>query len=140
VSKSLKTIIFCSIGLLLLVAWHFATVFGIVGSPPETRAEFFVRIGLFMGAFLISSIVSFFFIALKDESEIEPDEREELIGLRVERQGILVIYAGLICLMWFVFIPMEPMQVANAILGVLWISEAFKVFVGLKLLRSGTSL
>lgn len=131
-----KTIIFCSIGLLLLFTWHFATVFGIVGSAPQTRSEFFVRFSLFMAAFLISSIVSFIFIA-KKENGIKPDEREEQIGLRVERNSIFVLYAGMICLMWFVFIPMEPMQVANAILGIMCVAEAFKIATGLKYLRIG---
>ncbi len=135
-SNNFKAVIFCSIGLLLLFAWHFATVFGIVGSAPQTRSELFVRFSLFVAAFLISSVVSFIFIAKKEDG-IKPDEREEQIGLRVERNSIFVLYAGMICLMWFVFTPMEPMQVANAILGIICIAEAFKIAIGLKYLRIG---
>jgi len=94
-----------------------------------------MRFGLFVAAFLISSAVSFGFVARNNEKEIMPDEREEQIGLRVERHSILVLYAGMICLMWFVFTPMEPMQVANALLGIIWVAEAFKIFIGLKYLR-----
>ena len=96
-----------------------------------------MRFGLFMAAFLISSIVSFIFIAKKEDG-VKPDEREEQIGLRVERNSVLVLYAGMICLMWFVFTPMEPMQVANAILGIMCVAEAFKIATGLKYLRIGT--
>lgn len=137
ISNPVKSIILCSIGLLLLFAWHFATVFGILGSPPQSRSEFFVRFGIFMAAFFISSIVSFIFIARKDEHGLEPDEREEQIVLRVERNSVFVLYAGMICLMWFVFTPMEPMQVANAIVGIMCLAEAFKIVNGLRYLRSG---
>jgi len=140
VSSNFKTVIFCSMGLLLLFAWHFATVFGIVGTAPETRSEFFIRFGLFMAVFFISSMVSFALIARKDENAIQPDEREEQIGLKVDQHGFLIIYAGLIGLMWFVFTPMEPMQVANAILGIIWVTEASKLFFGFRYLRSGKSL
>jgi len=136
-SNHLKMVVYCSTGLLLLFAWHFATVFGILGSPPQSRSEFFVRIGIFVAAFLVSSIVSSVFIARKDETAILPDEREEQIELRVERYGLLVVYAGIVLLMWFVFTPMEPMQVANALLGILCISETAKIIIGLKYLRDG---
>lgn len=136
-SNHLKLVIYSSIGLLLVFAWHFATVFGLFGHAPATRSEFFVRFGLIMLAFLVSSAVAAAFIANKDENAIEPDEREEQIELRAERLGVLVVYAGLICLMWFVFTPMEPMQVANAILGIVCIAELFKIIAGLKYLRNG---
>jgi len=135
-SNHFKTIIFCSIALLLLFAWHFATVFGILGSPPQTRSEFFVRFGLFMAAFFISCVGSLIYIAIKEDTA-EPDEREQLIELRVERNSILVLYAGMVCLMWFVFKPMQPMQVANAILGIICVAETFKIVTALKYLRKG---
>lgn len=135
-SNHLRTIVYCSTGLLLLFAWHFATVFGLFGSAPQTRSEFFVRFALFMTAFFISSIVSFIFIA-KKENAVKADEREEHILLNVERNSVMVLYAGMICLMWFVFKPMEPMQVANAILGIMCVADAFKIVTGLKYLRAG---
>jgi len=91
-----------------------------------------------MAVFFISSMASFIFFAKKDEDTAFVDEREEKIGFKVDSNAFLVIYAGLICLMWFVFTPMEPMQVANAILGIICITEAFKIFIGLRYLRSGT--
>jgi len=134
-SNHLKMVVYCSTGLLLLFAWHFATVFGVVGSPPQSRSELFIRFGIFIAAFLISSVVSSVFIARKDENAVLPDEREEQIERRVERHGLTVVYAGIVCLMWFVFTPLEPMQVANALLGIVCISEAFKIIMGLKYLR-----
>jgi len=136
-SDHIKMVVFSSTGLLLVFAWHFATVFGMLGSAPQTRSEFFVRFGIIMVVFLASSAVSAVLIAKKDENAVTPDEREEQIELRAERLGMMVIYAGLILLMWFVFSPMDPMQVANAVLGIVCIAELVKIVFGLIYLRKG---
>lgn len=135
-SNTLKMIVYSSVGLLAVFAWHFATVFGIVGSPPQSRAEFFIRFAIIMVVWFVSSGVAAVLIAKNDENDGSPDEREEQILFKVERNSVFVLYAGMLCLMWFVFTPMTPMQIANALLGIVFIAEAFKIVSGLQYLRS----
>lgn len=130
-------IIGLSAGLLIVFVWHFATVFGFIGSPPETRAEFFIRVGIIALAFLGTSAITAAIMANKTDTNLEPDEREEQIYLRAERVGSVVVYLGLILLMWIVFAPLTPMQTANAILGIVWIAEFVKLIAGIRYIRHG---
>ncbi len=136
-STHFKMVISLSLGLLFLFGWHFATVLGLLGTAPETQAEFFIRIGFIIILFLFISVVTTILVARKDENAISPDEREEKIELRTDRMGMASLYIGLIIVMWFAFTPMTPMQIANSILAVACITEIIKISYGLFLLKRG---
>jgi len=136
-SLHLKFVYSLSIGLLLIFAWHFATVFGLFGSAPTTRAGFFIRIGVIFAVFLISSAVTVGLIEKHKENASIPDEREEKLELKAERIGTVVVYIGLLIVMWFAFTPMTAMQIANAILGLICVSELVKLVVGWHMLKRG---
>ena len=121
------------------ILWHFATVFGILGEPPETRGEFFLRIGLIAAGFVIVSVITAIVMAMRDDGDgIIPDERETLIEIRAERNGGWALMVGLVVLMWFAFSPMRPMDIANAALAILAIGEAVKIVSGLIYLHGRT--
>jgi len=136
-SSHIKMVVFLSLGLLAVLVWHFGTVFGVFGEAPATQTEFFLRIGIIIVAFLIASAVVAAMVGSRDENAVLPDEREELIELKAERHGAIVIYLGLFCVMWLAFKPLTPMQIANAILGVMCLAEIVKIVSGLILLRRG---
>jgi hypothetical protein len=136
-SVHIKFVVFLSLGLLLVFAWHFATVFGIVGSAPQTQGEFFIRFGIIVVVFVFFSITTSLIIARYDEQAILPDEREEKVELKAERNGGIVVYLGLILLMWLVFKPLSPMQMANSILAVMCTAELIKIGSGIYYLRRG---
>lgn len=118
------------------VLWHFATVFGYFGDAPDTRTEFFLRVGIIAGGFILLSVVTATIVSARaGKNAIEPDERERLIEIRAERNGGWILMAGLVGLMWFAFAPMEPMDVANFALAVLAIGEAIKLVSGVIYLR-----
>jgi len=75
-SPRVRMIVGLSIGLLVIFGWH-STVFGIIGNAPQTRGEFFVRLGIiFVGFLIVSAIVA----VLQDKRDGKlnmPDEREE---------------------------------------------------------------
>jgi len=134
-SPHIKMVVFLSLGLLAVFAWHFATVFGFIGSAPLTQGEFFIRIGgIFLG-FLVASAITASLIAKSDETAVMPDEREEKIELECERVGVAVLYIGLLVVMWFAFTPMTPMQMANAVLAAVCISELIKILYAFFLLN-----
>lgn len=136
-STHIKMIIFLSLGLLLVFAWHFATVLGFFGSAPQTQSDFFIRFGIIAAIFMIFSIVTTQIIARRDEQSLFPDEREEKVELKAERNGGVITYLGLLLLMWFVFEPMSPMQIANGILAVICVAELVKIGSGIYYLRNG---
>lgn len=137
-STHIKLIVFLSLGLLLVFAWHFATVFELFGTTPQTQDEFFLRLGIILAAFIFCSIATTQIIARRDEQALLPDEREEKIELKAERNGGAVTYLGLILLMWFVFEPMSPIQMANGILAVICVAELVKIGSGIYYLRKGS--
>ncbi len=136
-STHFKLIISLSLGLLTLFGWHFATVFGLLGTAPATQTDFFIRIGFIISLFIVISVITSILVANKDENAILPDEREEKIELKTDRIGVISLYIGLIIVMWFAFTPMTPMQVANSILAVVSITEIIKIAYGLFLLKRG---
>lgn len=136
-SNHVRMIVFLSSGLLVVLGWHFATVFGLFGTAPVTRADFFVRMGIIFVAFFVVSAVVAVVVASRDESAVVPDEREEIVELKAERYGLVAIYLGLFVVMWFGFTPLSPMQMANGILGVLCVGEIVKIVFGLLYLRRG---
>jgi hypothetical protein len=110
-----------------------------LGEPPETRGEFFLRIGLIAAGFIIVSVITAIVMAMRNDGDgIMPDEREALIETRAERNGGWALMAGLVVLMWFAFSPMRPMDVANAALAIIAIGEAVKIVSGLIYLRGRT--
>ncbi len=136
-SNHMKFVIGLSMLMFAPILWHFATVFGYLGEPPQTRGEFFLRIGLIaIGFVVLSAIVASIMVAVNGEGDIDPDERERLIETRAERNGGWVLMAGLVGLMWFAFQPMQPMDVANAALALIATGEAVKIVSGLIYLRS----
>ena len=130
-----KMVIYPSIALLVAFGWHFMTVFGWLGSAPDTKGELFTRIGIFFVIFMVLATVIGVLIARQHERDATPDEREELIALKAERAGIPVIYLGLLVVAWFAFKPLTPMQVANAILVVVWLAELVKVIYAITVLK-----
>lgn len=137
-SHHIKMVVYLSSGLLLVFGWHFATVFGVLGPTPQTRGEFFIRFGALVTIFIVASAVTAALIASKvGEDEVEPDEREKIIGLKAERNGSVTVMLSLFILMWLVFQPMSPMAIANSILAILCIGEIVKIVSGLIYLRKG---
>ncbi len=135
-STHMKFVLGFSLLMFVPILWHFATVFGYFGTPLQTRADFFLRIGLFAAGFVTLSIVTATIISARlGNNEIEPDEREWLIETRAERNGGWILMAGLVGLMWFAFTPMQPMDVANAALAIIAVGEAVKIISGLLYLR-----
>lgn len=134
-SPYMKMVALLTFGLLLVFGWHFSTVFGWFGSAPATQGEFFIRIGVILGGFFVVSAVTASRIASGDERAAFPDEREEKAELKSERVGLLVLYAGMLVVMWLAFSPLTPMQIANCLLAVVCLSELIKVSYGLLLLR-----
>jgi hypothetical protein len=136
-STHFKTIVFLSVGLLMVFGWHFLTVFGFLGVAPATQTDFFIRIGSIIFGFIVVSSITTIMVGKKNSNAVFPDEREEKIELKAERLGVVSLYIGLIVVMWLVFTPLTPMQVANAILVVVCITEIIKISYGLFLLKSG---
>ena len=135
-STHMKFVIGLSLLIFVPILWHFATVFGYLGNPVQTRGEFFLRMGVIAAAFIVLSVITSTIIASRlGSSEIEPDEREWLIETRAERNGGWALMAGLVGLMWFAFTPMQPMDVANTALAILAAGEAVKIVSGLLYLR-----
>ena len=131
-SRHMKFVIGLSTLMFVPILWHFATVFGYLGEPPETRGGFFLRIGLIFAGFVaLSAITSSIIAARHGEDEVMPDEREWWIETRAERNGGWAVMICLIGLMWFAFTPMQPMDVANAALAIIAIGEAVKIVSGL---------
>ena len=134
-SSFMKTMTLVSILFLLAIGWHFGTVFGLFGTAPETQAAFFMRIGTIVLGIFIISVVAAIRIAKRDGTPPMPDEREEKIELKAERNGVTAIYAGLLCLIWFSFAPMTPMQFANGILAVVCFTEIVKLLTAFFFLK-----
>lgn len=123
---------------LIPIGWHFGTVLGLWGTAPNTRTAFFIRTGILIGlGIVVSIIVSIVLAAASGDGEFEPNEREKLILRKSELAGYYVLAAGVVLVMWFAFVPMTPMQIANALLAAFAISEAFKVVAGAVLFRIG---
>lgn len=130
-SPYIRMVAFLSLGLLAVFGWHFATVFGYLGSAPENRMEFFTRLGVIMAGFFVASVVSAILTAKIDGKPAFPDEREEKIELKTERLGLFVLYIGLLVVVWFSFLPMTPIQIANGILAAVCASEFIKIIYAL---------
>ncbi len=136
-SNHMKFVIGLSVLMFVPILWHFAMVFGYLGEPPQTRGEFFLRIGVIaVGFVVLSATIASAMVARNGETDIEPDEREQLIETRAERNGGWALMAGLVGLMWFAFNPMQPMDVANAALALIAAGEAVKIVSGLIYLGS----
>ncbi len=134
-STHIKMVVFLTLGLLVIFGWHFSTVFGFLGAAPITQSDFFIRIGSIVLVFFIASVITSMMVAKKDENAVMADEREEQIELKTERAGVISLYIGLMIVMWFVFTPLTSMQVANAILAVVCVTEIIKLLYGLFLLK-----
>lgn len=134
-SPHIKSIALLSIGLLAVFGWHFGTVFGFYGNAPQTQGEFFVRIGLIFLGFLVVSAITAGIVAKRTGLPPVPDEREDKVLLKTERIGVVTLYAGLLLVSWLVFAPLTPMQVANAILAVVCVTELIKITYGMMIIN-----
>lgn len=126
-----------TLGFLAMLCWHFGTVFGLFGVAPVARADIFLRVAIIVGVVMVFSFVSSLWVQKNQGAPTLPDEREEKIERMSEMVGVLTIYAGLLCLMWFAFVPMDPVQVANGILAVVFATELAKLICTHVLLRRG---
>lgn len=129
----LKTSNAVTIGFLLAMIWHFGTVFGWFGVAPVGQIDMFIRLGIIIGATIISAVIAAHFIQAKTTQPLLPDEREEKIERVSEAIGVLTIYAGLLVLAWCAFAPLSPVQMVNGILAVVAITELVKLLVVLYL-------
>ena len=137
-SPNMSFTIWMSSLLLLPFGWHFGTVFGLWGTPPTTRAEFFIRIAIIVVLFIVASIIVAIMTASRSgDDEFEPDEREQIIVQKAERNGYYVLSVGLVYIMWVVFEPMSAMDTANALLAIICVGEIVKILSGLFYLRTG---
>lgn len=136
-SSYMKFIIGASSVMFLMLGWHFGTVLRFWGNAPETQFEFFVRLGVIIVGFIIISAVSAVLISAKNESAVEPDERELIIIRKAERNGGHIASVGLLSLMWFAFQPLTPMGIANVALSILCLAEFVKIASGLFYLHIG---
>ena len=134
-SPHIKSIVLLSIGLLVVFGWHFGTVFGFYGNAPQTQGEFFTRIGLIFIGFLVISAITAGIVAKRTGLPPVPDEREDKMLLKTERIGVTTLYAGLLLVSWLVFTPLTPIQVANAILAVVCVTEIVKITYGMMMLN-----
>lgn len=134
-SPHIKSIVLLSIGLLAVFGWHFGTVFGFYGNAPQTQGDFFTRIGLIFIGFLVISAITAGIVAKRTGLPPVPDEREDKMLLKTERIGVTTLYAGLLLVSWLVFTPLTPIQVANAILAVVCVTEIVKITYGMMMLN-----
>ena len=93
---------------------------------PATQGEFFWRLGIILVGFFVVSVIFAMRVANWDETAALPDEREEKIELKAERVGVVVLYIGLLVVVWFAFSPLTPMQFANAVLAAVCAAELIK--------------
>jgi hypothetical protein len=126
---------FLTYGLLAVFAWHFGTVLGWFGTAPATPGEFFWRLGIILVGFFVVSVVTAIKVASGDETAAMPDEREEKIELRAERVGVIVLYLGLLVVVWLAFSPLTPMQFANAVLAAVCAAELIKMTYALVIMN-----
>jgi len=97
-----------------------------------------MRLGVIIALTVIANIViSILLASTAGDDEFQPDEREKQILQKAELGGYYLLAAGVLLTMWFVFMPLTPMQTANALLGSFALSEIFKIFVGVYFLRRG---
>lgn len=120
------------------IGWHFGTVFELWGSAPETRVDFFIRIGIIVIGSIVASIIgAIITTVLTGKEDFEPDEREALVLRKAELAGYYSLAACICYLMWRAFDPLSPMQIANALLAAFTWSEFVKLVAGFVLLRRG---
>ena len=137
-SPNMSFTISASVLLLIPFGWHFGTVYGFWGAPPATREEFFVRIAIIVILFIVVSFVLAIISAVRaGDDEFEPDEREAIVIQKAERNGYYALSTGLVFIMWIVFAPMSPMDIANALLATICLAEIVKILSGLFYLRVG---
>lgn len=135
-SPSMNFTIWMSSLLLLPFGWHFGTVLGFWGTPPVTRADLFIRIAVIVVLFVITAIIwSIIAASRSGDDEFEPDEREQIIVQKAERNGYFFLSGGMVYLMWVVFDPMTAMDIANTILAIICLGELVKIISGLIYLR-----
>lgn len=121
-----------------LIGWHFGTVLELWGNAPETRVDFFIRIGIIVAGSIVASIVGVIILRLlTGEEDFEADEREALVLHKAELAGYYSLAACVCYLMWRVFDPMSPMQIANALLAAFTFSAFVKLIAAFVLLRRG---
>ncbi|MEX3016240.1 hypothetical protein [Gymnodinialimonas hymeniacidonis] len=124
-----------TIGFLIVVLWHFGTVFGLFGVAPSTQTEMFVRLGVIIGVTIVTSFAGALVMQKRQGAPLLPDEREEKIERQSEGIGVLTIYVGLLVLAWLAFAPLNPIQFVNGILAVVAVTELAKLLVVLFLHR-----
>ena len=118
---------------LLLVGWHFGTVFGLFGTAPTDLTDTMLRLAVIVGGTVISAVIVSNIIMARSKSVMLPDEREEKIERVSEGVGVLAIYAGLLVFCWFAFTPLAPFQIVNWILAIVAVTEVIKLLTVLLL-------
>lgn len=123
----LKTSNAVTILFLLLVGWHFGTVFNFFGTAPTELADMMLRLAIIVGGTVLCAVVVSNSIMARSKSLLLPDEREEKIERVSEGVGVLAIYGGLLVLCWFAFTPLAPYQIVNWILAIVAVTEVIKL-------------
>ena len=137
-SSSLRYTMVLSVLMFLPFGWHFGTVLGFWGDAPETRADLFWRLGIIVTAFIICSIiVAIVSASLNKDDDMVPDEREDIVLQKAERNGYFALSSAIMLVIWFAFAPMNAMDVANALLLSVCFAEAVKIISGVIYLRLG---
>lgn len=125
----LKTSNTITILFLLLVGWHFGTVFGFFGVAPTGQTDVFLRLAIIIGGTMISAFIASYTFLSRNAYPLMPDEREEKIERVSEGIGVLMLYIGLIFLAWFAFAPLQPFEIVNGMLAVVAITELVKLLI-----------
>ena len=127
-SNGLKLHGLASALMLLAVGWHFGTVLGYWGHAPDGRTELFIRIGMITAFTIIGTIIAAIVVAIRTgDEDLEIDEREILIEQKAERNGYFALATAALGVMWLVFDPVSPMQLANLILAAMAVGEVIKL-------------
>lgn len=129
----LKTSNAVTVLFLLLVGWHFGTVFGFFGTTPTDLADTMLRLAIIVGGTVLSAVIASNAVMARSKTLMLPDEREEKIERVSEGVGVLAIYGGLLVLCWFAFTPLAPYQIVNWILAIVAGTEVIKLLTVLLL-------
>lgn len=128
-AANLKASTAVTLGFLAMMCWHFGTIAGLFGTAPTTQADVFIRLGLILGSVVAVAFICALTIQKHQGRPLLPDEREEKIERVSEGVGVLILYAGMLLVAWFTFMPLTPAVVVNGLLAVVSVAEFVKLLI-----------